>query len=389
MTLTMDSNSSAPPPGDPLDAGAPAAGAPRGRIRWEGEIGSLFWLSVKNFVLTVLTLSIYRFWGKTAVRRYVWSNLTIDGDPLEYTGTGGELFRSFLVVAFAVILPFLLLSGIVNYLAVIGTLPPGSEQAVSVVFAPIVAVLLAYARFTGLRYRLSRTQWRGVAFGLDGAPGPYVKSFVGRWLLNTACLGLLTPQTLVRVERHRLGRIAFGSATARYDADPAQAPYLPFLAAWLVSMVFMIIAGIVVWALVRDMMAADDIGKPGAQGALLLGIGKLYGILIVGGLVVRVVAYWYEASMMRYMARSLSLGGCGMRTDISFGRLFRLRAWNFLIVVATGGLATAVAWHRELRYLDMHTRIGPVEALAAAAQSGRARPTRGEGLLDAFDAGLA
>ena len=39
---------------------------------------------------TVLTLGFYRFWMVTRLRRHYWNAIRIQGDPLEYTGTGRE-----------------------------------------------------------------------------------------------------------------------------------------------------------------------------------------------------------------------------------------------------------------------------------------------------------
>ena len=48
----------------------------------------LFGIAFRNLVLTIVTLSIYRFWAKTRIRRYLWSQVTVASDRLEYTGTG-------------------------------------------------------------------------------------------------------------------------------------------------------------------------------------------------------------------------------------------------------------------------------------------------------------
>jgi uncharacterized membrane protein YjgN (DUF898 family) len=64
-------------------------------------------LSLVNFLLNVITLSIYRFWAKTRVRRHIWSCVKINGEPLEYTGTGLELFLGALIVFGLIGLPFI------------------------------------------------------------------------------------------------------------------------------------------------------------------------------------------------------------------------------------------------------------------------------------------
>ena len=65
-------------------------------LEYDGETGSLYGVWLKNLVLLIITLGIYRAWARTNIRRYVWSSYTIAGDRLEYTGTGGELLRGYM-----------------------------------------------------------------------------------------------------------------------------------------------------------------------------------------------------------------------------------------------------------------------------------------------------
>src|SRR4029079_17674211 len=64
-------------------------------------------IALVNFLLSLVTLTIYRFWAKTNVRRHIWSCVHINGEPLEYTGRGIELFLGFLIVFGLFILPLL------------------------------------------------------------------------------------------------------------------------------------------------------------------------------------------------------------------------------------------------------------------------------------------
>src|SRR5215475_15829507 len=84
-------------------AATPAASVPT--ISWAHPPGGFVGLSFLNGLLRILTLGVYHFWGKTEVRQRIWSAVRIDGEPLEYRGTGGELLRGFLVVFFLVLLP--------------------------------------------------------------------------------------------------------------------------------------------------------------------------------------------------------------------------------------------------------------------------------------------
>ncbi len=68
----------------------------RNPLSYSGKGGEMFMLMMKNLVLTIITLGIYRAWAKTDFRRYVWGNVHFLGDRASYTGTGEELFKGWL-----------------------------------------------------------------------------------------------------------------------------------------------------------------------------------------------------------------------------------------------------------------------------------------------------
>src|SRR5580658_3842900 len=78
---------------------SPAAAAPaETQLVYDGRSGELFVLWLKVLLLGVITLGIYsRFWGRTRIRRYFWNHVSLLGGRFEYEGTGGELFRRFLL----------------------------------------------------------------------------------------------------------------------------------------------------------------------------------------------------------------------------------------------------------------------------------------------------
>ena len=72
-------------------------------FQYDGRLGELYWIFIKNLLLSIITLGIFRFWGKTRIRRYLWSHTSLAGDRFEYTGTGGELFIGFIIVMVALL----------------------------------------------------------------------------------------------------------------------------------------------------------------------------------------------------------------------------------------------------------------------------------------------
>ena len=92
---------------------AAGADAPRmERLTYSGRRGPLYRIFLTNLGLSIVTLTIYRFWGRVRLRRYLWGRMEFQGDRFEWTGTGGEMFRAFLVAAavlLALALPLTLL----------------------------------------------------------------------------------------------------------------------------------------------------------------------------------------------------------------------------------------------------------------------------------------
>ena len=59
-------------------------------------------LSLRCALLTVATLGLYGFWGRSEARRWLWDATALGGEPLEYGGTGGELLAGFVIKWLAV-----------------------------------------------------------------------------------------------------------------------------------------------------------------------------------------------------------------------------------------------------------------------------------------------
>jgi uncharacterized membrane protein YjgN (DUF898 family) len=50
-------------------------------INYVGSSGKLFPIVLINLFLTIITIGIYRFWAKTNIRKYFWSQTQFDGEP--------------------------------------------------------------------------------------------------------------------------------------------------------------------------------------------------------------------------------------------------------------------------------------------------------------------
>lgn len=184
--------------------------------RYFGKGGPLFRLYFWTAFLTLITLGIYRFWAKTRMRKYIWSATTGDGDGFEYTGTGLEKFLGFLVaiVILAVYLGIvqmgLLFFGL-NLLSEPTTQAQTLAQigGIYITFFAVLPLLL-FAQYRARRYKMARSRWRGIRFGMDNGAWGYAFRALGYYLLNALTIGLLNPLTTFRLEKYMADRSWYG-----------------------------------------------------------------------------------------------------------------------------------------------------------------------------------
>lgn len=164
----------------PHDSAADAvAKAPGVRLAFTGTEGDAIRLFGRLTLIIMATAGVYRFWAKAAVRRFLWGHIQIDHEPLEYTGNGIELFRSFLIVI-ALLTPLFLAASIAPFIFSEGD---GSLWEVGLL-AVVWVILMPLGTFQARRYRLSRTLWRGIRAAQSGSAFRYLWiTFTGYLLL--------------------------------------------------------------------------------------------------------------------------------------------------------------------------------------------------------------
>src|SRR6056297_3230964 len=239
---------------------------------YAGERGPLFKLAVVTAMLTIVTLGIYRFWAKTRIRKYIWSSVSGGQDAFEYTGTGIEKFLGFLMAIVILAIYLGIVQMILFYFGLtLFTAPETPQQALTQVFAFYITVLavlplIFFAQYRARRYKMARTRWRGVRFGMEKGAWGYALRALGHWIATIATLGILLPWQTFRLEKFMTDRSWYGDAQFRQDGKwTALYPAMKHLAIGLVVLVgggilggvagsgaIVVIAGIVgyIWLLV-------------------------------------------------------------------------------------------------------------------------------------------
>lgn len=186
-----------------------------------------------NLFMGVITLTIWHFWGKTNVRRHIWSCIHINGEPLEYSGTGGELFRGFMAVFVVFILPVLLIMGWLSL-----SLGPSHPAILrpNLLFFVAGYLLSGFALYKARNYQLSRTNWRGIRGNMDGSAGLYSLTYFGNILAKWFSLGWATPVMNVVMSQQMIGDMRFGDAAFKFKGR-AGPLYPTYALCWFLTLI--------------------------------------------------------------------------------------------------------------------------------------------------------
>ena len=358
------------------------------KLQYDGTIGALYGIFIKNLLLGIITLSIYRFWGKTNLRRYAWSHTTLQGQRFEYTGRGGELFIGFLIVTalyVGVTIGFSILS-----------LALGEEVTnYSGLTLALVVIYLAYvAQYAAQNYRLTRTLWCGIRGGMSGSAWRYGFKAMLFMILNLVTLNFALPWTTLRLTEDRFNNSYFGNAKASLQAS-AKPLYAPYLLGYALMIVGVGAVAICLWMIASAMGLVDFIQAHDAEAmptAIAMILEELIGLAALGYLgviVVGVIAFApFWAATFREIANNLRLAELRFASEVTAGRYIGLWIGNALWIVLTLGLGLPVAIQRSLKFFADRIEIqGEVDA-GRLQQTTLDRPPIGEGLLEAFDPGF-
>ena len=335
-------------------------------------------LSFSIWFLNIVTLTLYRFWGRTRVRQQPWRDTTLNGEPFEYTGTGMELFKGFLIALAVFTIPYL----VVVFAAQL--LPP-------LIGIPLlIAVLLvAYwgigaAIWLSFRYLASRTTWRGIRFELVGSAVDYAWTFARNFLLVIITLGWWWPRMALEVAKPLWGDLFYGSRRIEFDMEEARKEplYGSFAIAWIVGVVgYLIIVSAIALPspeLMRFVLEGDS-----AERLALIYLAGLLAWLIA----VMIAQCFYQAAELRAIVRGIRIDQAVFRSGLKWNQILWLSFSNALLIVFSLGILIPMAQMRTARATINHLYGEGTADIENATQAERG-PNQAEGLADSLDVGF-
>ncbi len=336
-------------------------------------------IAFTNMLLSIVTLGIYRFWATTREREYLWSQTQFIDERLEWTGTGKELFIGFIMVFFFILLPF----GVIQ-LIVQGALLQGQPEIAGLivfVLLTLIFYLTGVAYFRALRYRLSRTYWRGIRGGSDDPGFTYGLSYMWKSFAGALPLYLLVPWSSISLWNERWGKMSFGPHRFQSNAQwtNLMKRYLLF---YLVP--FLLFVGIIVLAVYSAAQGGQAMLTDEAKAV----IGMLIAVFTLIALILLPLA-----SLM-YFSKFFRVGIGGLKLhNLEFEFTADSADWilfflgNMAIVICTLGIGNLILPYRNWKFFITHLEAYGEINLDELTQSATKVDKHGEGLLDAFDVG--
>ena len=328
---------------DTRQAPPPGRGSPL-LIAWEGNPWSLTGLCFLNMLLIIITIGIYWFWARTEYRRFMWQMVRVENEPLEYTGTGKELLIGYLRLFIFIILPVIAV--------VAGTqLALGPQHPIVVAGTLFLYMFLLFLYFVGVfrahRYILSRTRWRGIAFGLNRGAGNYAGASLWTAVLTGLTAGWLWPWRIVMLRRKITSTMFFGSVPFGFKCS-ARSLYPPFALIWLsFASAFGSFVAIQI-ALMGQMQSQPN---PPID-VVFEQIPHLALLVILAAIPMALIGLsWYEARKLNLFAGATKIGPLTAKLSASGGSMLWLTFSNLLIMGLSLGILRPVAQARRLRYI--------------------------------------
>ncbi len=318
-------------------------------LKYDGEVGDIYKIWIKNFFLNILTLGIYDFWGKSKLRHYIVGSYELGKHRFEYKGTGGELFKGFirlsiyvLLAAIVIVIPLFFLY---SHLAKITPSFSTGIKFISSVLPLLLFPFIFAAFYKSYKYKVSRIAWKGIRGRLEGSLIRFsLMAFFLRHGLNLVTLGIFSP-FLRRMEyKYIIQNLYIGKTKFVFDDSLHKNEFHSIIFINLFSLIFAIPS---------------------------LGFSRK----------------WYHAKLTNYLSQCTKIDNISFKATFEWLALFELKVKNFFILIFTLGFGHPIILNNNARFFASNFYIiGDLNNLKLLQSKVNVRAS-GEEFIDEMDLG--
>ena len=355
---------------------------------FHGEGSKYFVIRLINAIIQVITLNFYYPWAKAAKLNYLYEQTEFAGSRFKFHGSGKEMFIGYLKMLFIVAViygGFYWAKG--NELIVLGFL---------ILYGGLILVYPLAIHGT-VKYRFSRTSWRGIFFGYRGELGElFAKFFIGI-LLSIVTLSIYWSWVQVDLRKYVMQHVRFGDVEFDFtgkgvDLFLIKLKYLAFFFVGYMVCFFIILILAAIGFGLSGIFSGDMKGGLKDFPASILAVivaAYLLIIAIMGTIALmrqREIFQFYAAHTFAWQNEKWH----GVKLNMTFGDLFKLSVSNMILLVITLGIAMPYVEVRNLHFIMPRLEIdGTFDPDILAQTESDYRDATGEDVGDWLDIDLA
>ncbi|TXC85175.1 YjgN family protein [Luteibaculum oceani] len=308
-------------------------------ISFKGNGWNIFEIKLVNFFLCLFTLNIYYPWAKIRLLNYLYGETEFFGHKLQFVGKGSELFKGY-IKAFVLILIVYAL-----YFLAVDSQDPELSLLASISLMVFFAILIPLAIHGSVKYRMAKTEWKGIRGGYRGDRMELIKICVFGVLLSVLTLGIYSPWFLTDLRSYLINNLRMGSIKLKFVGRGTDYFWICFK-------------------------------------------GLLLGVLTLG-----IYYFWFARDAYRFIVNNTRIELNGkehtLSSKVDAMTFIELHVVNWFLVAFTFGLGYPWALQRTLKYYFQHATIDEMIDENAVTQSeAEYNEALGEDLGDWFDIAL-
>jgi uncharacterized membrane protein YjgN (DUF898 family) len=338
-------------------------------------------MALRNGLFGLITLTLYRFWGRSDMRRRLWGGTAVLGDPVEYNGRGSELLRGALLAIPVLFVPFVF----VFYIAPL-VLDAGTSSLLWLLFYPVMLPIVGAGLFLMRRYQLSRTRWRGIRMGLGGSAVHYGLASFGWTILEVITFGWFHPAARMRRAR-MLWRAAYLGDTQFQFETPrsglAHGLYGHFAVGWFGTIFHVMLLAPIIMYFVNGLLGIAPQADPQAPPTLAELMSSILFLIVI---MIGLYFFWspFNAAAMNRTAALISIGGARFNARVSPGEFAWAHTNGLIVTILSLTLLRPLSAMWQLQCL--FKRLSVVgEPNVAEIRQRASDIDSGEGVADTFN----
>lgn len=305
-------------------------------LKFHGSGSTLFGLLIVNFLLTVITLGLYYPWAKAKRLKYLYAETEFDSSRFAYHGTGIEMFKGFIkaIGIFALIYALFILSALTKNMVI---------TIVGFIFLITMFLIIAPLAIHGsMKYRMSRTSWRGIHFGYRGERTELIKLYLRGIFLTIITLYIYLAWFVCDLRHYIISHIRFGSISFNYKGKGID--------------------------------------------LFLLNLKGFFLTLITLG----IYSFWWFKDIIKFYIANISIIKDGKEYEVKFngtaGNIFILFLINYFLVIFTLGIAIPWVMVRNIRFIYENSLIdGELDTDKIQQTETEYKDATGDDMLDMLD----